>query len=351
MQILTNQSLAKYTSLGVGGNAEKLIIAENYNDILSTLESQDFVIGEDLWVLGFGSNSLISDKGLPGTTVLYRGGKIERNGSKIVVDGGVWWDDLVKYSVQNELWGLELTTEIPGNVSGAIHGNIAAYGQQVSDTLNSVEVYDLQQKITLTLKKDDISFSYRASSLQQNPHYIILRATFDLSSSPLHELRYNSALVVAEELAKDPNNLQDRRVIITETRRRAGSIFHPDDPTSEHTAGSFFKNPLVTKDQAINLAKYDETGKTLERIQEQSKIHGGDAQRASAAHVLLAAGFNRGQTWGAVRLHPSHVLKLENTGGAKAQDIKNVADLITSTVKEKLEIKLESEVKQLGQFD
>ena len=98
------------------------------------------------------------------------------------------------------------------------------------------------------------------------------------------------------------------------------------------------------------VAGFDETGKTLDRIINQSKIHGGNAQRASAAHVLLAAGFHRGQTWGNVRLHPHHVLKIETLPGATAQEVYDVTQLILETVKDKLDITLEPEVKFLGNF-
>ena len=107
---------------------------------------------------------------------------------------------------------------------------------------------------------------------------------------------------------------------------------------------------MVTTEQAKELAAFDESGKTLERIINQSKVHGGSAQRASAAHVLLAAGFKRGQTWGSVRLHDKHVLKIETLPGANAQDVYDVAHLVIQTVKEKLGITLEPEVKFLGEF-
>lgn len=177
---------------------------------------------------------------------------------------------------------------------------------------------------------------------------IILRASFQLSFRPLHELRYDSALAVATELQLEPDTLTHCRDIIIETRRRAGSLYHPEDTTTEHTAGSFFKNPLVTTEQARELAQFDETGKALERIENQSRIHGGDSHRASAAHVLLAAGFSRGQTWGHVRLHPQHVLKIETLDGATADEVHAVVQEIISTVKTKLGIDIEPEVKFLG---
>jgi len=338
--------LANFTSLRVGGAAERLYRPTTLTELKNILEGTDSVD----WMLGFGSNVLISDKGLPGTTVMWRGGDVTYDDTCVTVDAGVWWDDLVSSSIGKNLWGIELMSEIPSSVGGAIYGNIAAYGQQVSDALSWVEVYDSETRQVRTLQKDDIAFSYRSSALQQQPHLIILRAGFQLSQTPTRELAYDSALLIAEELGYDITTLAGRRSAIIETRTRAGSIYHPDDTQAERTAGSFFKNPLVDVDQAKELAAFDETGKTLERIIHQSQIHGGSAQRASAAHVLLAAGYHRGQTWRHVKLHDNHVLKIQTLPGATAQEVYDVSSEIVATVKQKLGITIEPEVKFLGEF-
>lgn len=346
MKTLLNEPLAPYTSLRVGGPAEKLVIVETRDDVVTALSETD---GRS-WLLGFGCNILVSDKGLPGTTILWRGGKISVDENHIVADAGVWWDDVVQTSIQHNLWGLELLSQIPSSTGGAVFGNIAAYGGQVSDTLSWIEVYDKRTREIRRHTATDFEFSYRKSSLQTEPDLILLRAGFDLKTTPVQELKYESALAIAREKNLQPVNLNERREIIIETRRRAGSLYDPHDPTPERTAGSFFKNPMVSFEQAKELAKFDETGKTLERILEQSTIHGGSVQRASAAHILLAAGFRRGQRWQHVILHPSHVLKVATLPGATAQEVYDVVEKIRQTVKEKLGIELEPEVRFLGEF-
>lgn len=346
MAIQKNVSLAPFTSLRVGGLAEELVQPSSFDEVVDTLKQTN----EPLWFLGFGCNSLISDQGLPGTTILWRGGEIKVDGQTLSADAGVWWDDVVKEAIKRKLWGLELMSEIPSSVGGAVFGNIAAYGQQVSDTLEWLDIFYKSKGEVVRHTKDDFDFSYRHSSLQDDEDTIILRAGFKLSDSPLHELKYDSAIAIAREMDLDHSSLEHCRQIIIETRRRAGSIYHPDDPEPERTAGSFFKNPMVSTEQAAELAKFDETGKTLERIINQSKIHGGDAHRASAAHVLLAAGFKRGQTWDKVRLHPSHVLKVATLPGATAQEVYDVVHEIINTVKTKLDITLIPEVRFLGEF-
>lgn len=345
MIITSNESLAPYTSLNVGGPAEELVLCESFGDAVSVIKDSNHP-----GVIGYGCNILVSDAGLPGRTVVWRGGEITVNGTEIVADAGVWWDDLAKTALEHKLWGLELMSQIPSSVGGAVFGNIAAYGQQVSDTLSWIEVYNFQDRSIQKYRKDDFEFSYRWSSIQNRHDLAILRVGFSLSKESIHELRYDSALSVTRELNLTPDSLDNRRTIIIETRRRAGSLYDPADNSHEHTAGSFFKNPLVSTEQARQLASFDETGRTLERIENQNRVHGGDSHRASAAHVLLAAGFTRGQNWGRVKLHDQHVLKLQTLEGATAQNVYDVVKNITNTVQSRLSITLELEVKFLGKF-
>lgn len=347
MRTLHNEPLAPYTSLRVGGKAETLIIAENYEEAFQILKDTS----DQLWLLGYGCNCLISDDGLPGTTLMLRGGAISVHENSVIADAGTWWDDVVLTAIEHGLWGLELLSGIPSSTGGAVFGNIAAYGAQVSDTLSWIDVYDRDSRQIQRMTASDIGFSYRSSSLQQQPRYVIMRVCFTLQDKPVQELRYESALQIASELHADLTTLQDRRIAILETRKRAGSLYDPNDQNPERTAGSFFKNPLVSRDQARDLAQYDETGKTLERLLEQNKIHGGSTERASAAHVLLAAGFQRGQQWHNVQLHPSHVLKIATLPGARANDVYTVVRTIQTTVQQKLAIELEPEVRFMGSFE
>lgn len=349
MQTQKNVSLAKFTSFKCGGPAEELIECKDLA-ALQTVLSENHQSPTPLTILGYGTNVLISDRGMPGLTVVVRGGDCTVEGSNVVVDTGVWWDDLVNASIAKKLWGLELMSGIPSSVGAAVVGNIAAYGQQVSDRLLWIEVFNTQTGLNEKLFKNDIEFSYRQSSLQAQPHLIVLRAAFELSTTPTTELMYHSALKAAEDLKLAPDTLLNRQKIILEARARAGSLYNPKDENGSRTAGSFFKNPKVDIELAKKIASFDESGKSLERLLEQNKIHGGHIERVSAAHVLLAAGFKRGQTWGNVRLHPDHILKLENTGNATAQEVFNVAQTIIEAVESQLGITLEPEVKFLGQF-
>lgn len=347
MQIASDFPLAPLTSFHCGGAAEHAIVLDNLDQLDAALASSEKID----WVLGFGCNSLISDAGLPGTTLILRDGAIHQENGLVIAEAGVWWDDLIQYTIDKDLWGMECMSAIPGGVGAAVVGNIAAYGQAVADTLQWIDVLDLEKHEKKTLKADELGLEYRRSTLlQSNRSLIVLRATFALNKEPVKPIEYESALVVAREKGYDLDTLEGRRETIIGARDRAGSLWDYRDENASKTAGSFFRNPLVDHEAAERIMSHDETGKSLELLKKMNAVHGGNMSRVSAAHVLLAAGFHRGQTWGDVRLHPQHVLKLENAGNATAQDIYNVSNEIVSTVKAKLGVDLEPEVRFLGGF-
>lgn len=347
MKVQHNLPLADLTSLRVGGPAATLIELESDDSLPAAVLAAEGPIR----VLGYGTNVLASDRGWPGTVISNRSGRIRVKDDTITADSGADWDELVRLAIDNHLWGLEFTSGIPGGVGAAVAGSIAAYGHRVSDRFVSAEVLDTSNGGIETWDSGRFNFGYRCSDLQlpENSHFIILKAIFSLNSSPTGELEYESALKAAADLGLAPDSLENRRRIILEARQRAGSLL-TDLTHGPWTAGSFFKNPMVNEAQVDAILSHDESGISRDQLLRQNIIHGGNQARVSAAHVLLAAGFQRGQTWGKVRLHPDHVLKIENVGGASAQDIYNVVQNIISTVKQKLDVTLEPEVRFLGEF-
>lgn len=347
MNVQHNVPLADYTSLHVGGPAETLLIAQG-NELRNAIIKAD----KPIWVFGTGTNCLISDKGLPGTVIINTGGEIEQiDQTTLRADAGVSWDEFVQKAISLNLYGLEFSSGIPGTTGAAVAGNIAAYGHKVADSLVSAELLDTESGQIIEWTNADFGFDYRSSNLQkpENKHLVVLTATFNFSTQPTSQLEYSSAMQVAKELGISADSLENRRKIIIEVRRRAGSLL-TDNAIGPWTAGSFFKNPVVNQSQVETILSFEETGITKEQLLRQNQIHSGSTVRVSAAHVLLAAGFERGQTWGNVRLHPDHILKIENTGNATAQEIYQVIQHILETVQKKLGIDLEPEVRFLGEF-
>lgn len=347
-EIQKNVTLAPYTSLKVGGEAERFVITQGSEELIEVLKS---VASERLWLLGYGSNTLISDNGLPGLTICVRGSQIDFQDDTVRVDAGVWWDDVVVACIEQGLWGAELMSEIPGSVGGSLYINITAYGQSLGPLANWIDVWDREKQQVVRLNRDDLSWSYKHSIFQDNPQrYVILQAELQLSRKKTTDLTYQKAIDVADEMGIDINNLSERREIIIEARKRAGSIWHPDDHTVANTAGSFFRNPTVSDDQVDAIIAHDASGKTAAQIRNMNRVHGGYENRVSAAHVMLAAGFTNNQHWGNVKLNEHNLLKLETLPGATAQEVYAVMQEITQTAKESIGVTLEPEVELLGTF-
>jgi UDP-N-acetylmuramate dehydrogenase len=350
MHVAKNILIAQYTSLKVGGPVERLIALEQ-GELLQGIIS-DAQKNGPVWVLGYGTNCLISDKGLPGTVILDQTGSLERlTTNRFKAESGLSWDELVQTAIANNLWGIEFASGIPGGVGAAITGNIAAYGHKVADVLVEATILDPKSGSTEVWRGNQFGFDYRSSSLQlpENQHLIVLNATFEFSDAPTGELEYHSALKTAQDLGLKPDSLENRRKIILETRRRAGSLLTTVQ-AGPWTAGSFFKNPVVDENQIQAIISHEEASITPQQLLRQNQLHSGTKARVSAAHVLLAAGFHRGQTWGNVRLHPDHILKVENMGNASAREMYDVVQHILATVKQKLDIDLQPEVRFLGEL-
>jgi len=347
MEVQHNVSLAPFTAYKTGGKAENFIELESYDSLQDLTD-----LPKPVWFLGNGTNSLISDKGLPGTTILMATSDIKVDGELVIADSGVWWDDLVDASIQNGLWGLELMSEIPGSVGAAVVGNIAAYGQAVADTLIWIEAFDLSTGKTSKVQASDLDFGYRYSMLQEekSKNIMILRVAFDLSKSKTTKLEYGVALKVAAELGLDASSLQDARKIIIAARTKQGSILRRGDKTAIKTTGSFFRNPTVSEEMVDKLVEFDDWGMSKQQILQQNKVHGGSKLKISAALVMLAAGYKSGHSWGDVRLHPSHVLKVENVSSETSQQIYDISQEIIENVKQKVGVELVPEVRFLGDF-
>ena len=354
MCIEEHVALAPYTTLAVGGPARYFVAVESIAELEEAL-SFARAHGLSTFVLGGGSNIVVSDHGFDGLVVKNEiGGMTFGETGTVRAGAGVEGDKLVSASVARGLWGIESMSGIPGTVGAAIVGNIAAYGQAVSDTLQSVEIVDAASGGAAIERRavSSLGLRYRYSDFQNSTleSKVILAATFQLSTSTTSELKYESALRVARELELNVGTLSQRRAVILEARRRAGSLLAGSGSEQPHTAGSFFRNPVVSPELAERLIVQEEFGISGKGVLRQNLVHGGSASRVSAAHVLLAAGFARGQTWGRVRLHPQHILKVENLGGATAQDIYEVTHTIVATVEHSLGVTLEPEVRFIGTF-
>jgi UDP-N-acetylmuramate dehydrogenase len=185
MQIQEDVALAPLTTLGVGGRARFFVHAETSEDVESALRfANDKKLA--LFILGGGSNVLISDSGWPGVVlqIAISGIEEQAHGEKVLFTAGAGedWDKFVAHCVERNCAGIECLSGIPGSVGGTPVQNVGAYGQEVSDVIAAVVAFDLAEKRVRELTPADCGFSYRTSILNttQRDRYIILRVTYSL---------------------------------------------------------------------------------------------------------------------------------------------------------------------------
>jgi UDP-N-acetylmuramate dehydrogenase len=349
MTIQEHVPLAPLTTLQVGGAARYFAELRREDEVR---EATQFAKTRDLplFVLGGGSNLVVADSGWPGLVVriAIRGitsPKPDDAGNAVLfsVGAGVNWDDFVAQAVVQKCAGVECLSGIPGSVGGTPVQNVGAYGQEVSDTIESVRALDMKEERVVVLPKPACGFRYRTSifNTTESGRYIILRVNYRLKRGGAPSVKYADLQKhFAEGFAKTktPPTLTEVREAVREIRRSKGMLIVPGDDDCR-SAGSFFKNPVLSEDQFKDLAERAES-KGLE-IPSYPAL---DAQRkVSAAWLVEHSGFSKGYAAGAAGISQKHALALINRGNAKASDIVGLKDAIQHGVQEVWGILLEPE--------
>jgi UDP-N-acetylmuramate dehydrogenase len=397
-------SFADITTIGVGGGISHFIEPRTRVGVIEAVEDAD-THRRQVCMLGGGSNLLVGDAGFDGTVVrdarrtmvvLDEAAPVE-NGQDLVrvnAEAGCNWDDFVVFCVGLGLVGIEGLSGIPGTVGASVVQNIGAYGQEVSQSVESVEAWDRERKITTHLTASDMGFSYRGSALKSSmyrlpgvpaqryfpsPRYIVLSVTFVLhhrSISTVGNAQLASALSCAVGARMDAGRIRSAVLGIRaakgmledahryETEAMAGTkraeniraaLRHQDGegPASEghsglrsdrHSCGSFFMNPILGADQARLLPD----GAPRFAV---SLPGGGEAVKTSAAWLIDHAGFHRGFRVGptdAAALSSVHTLALTNLGGARASDIARLAGTVQDGVEKAFHVHLVPEPVVVG---
>lgn len=340
--------LAGYTTLRVGGPAERFVRATSTDRVIDAVSECD-ARGEPVLVLGGGSNLLVADEGFPGTVVRVdtRGLTVEAEdpcgGATIRVAAGEPWDGVVAAAVEHGWAGVEALSGIPGSTGATPMQNVGAYGQEVSETIASVRTWDRQQGRVRTLAAADCEFAYRHSRFKEEryrggPRFVVLEVTFQLRLADLSgPIRYPElARTLGVEVA-DRAPLARVRDAVLALRRSKGMVLDPDDHDT-WSAGSFFTNPLLDADQAARLPE-DAPRWTAD----------GGRVKTSAAWLIERAGFGRGYGLpGPAALSTRHTLALTNRGSARAKDILELARTVRDGVREAFGIELQPEPVLVG---
>jgi UDP-N-acetylmuramate dehydrogenase len=315
--------LAPYTTLRLGGPARHFFTAASDADLVAAVRDADGH-GEDLLVLGGGSNLVIADAGFAGTVVRIATEGVAVENGLLSVAAGVPWDDAVAQAVDAGLAGIECLSGIPGSAGATPIQNVGAYGQDVSETVVMVDAYDRVGKTMALLDNADCGFSYRHSVFKDGiltgaARYIVTRVHFQLQdhgglSAPVRYKDLAEALGVA---LGERAPLKAVREAVIEQRRKRGMVLDPADHDT-WSAGSFFTNPILTADQ---FAALEARGAA-----DAPRFPEPDGRiKTSAAWLIERAGFGKGYGDGPATLSTKHTLALTNRGAATTADLLSLA--------------------------
>lgn len=356
---MTTTLLSSLTTLRVGGPAARLLEPATTDELVETLRA---VWSEDEpWLLlGGGSNLLVGDDGIDGTVVRVRTSGIERLASErdgsvhLRVQAGESWDGLVATTVERGWAGLEALSGIPGTVGASPVQNIGAYGQELSDTLIAVDFLDEGASESVRLPADELELAYRTSVFKQGRRGAVLAVEFALeeageggAGSPVAYAQLASALGVA---LGDRVPLAQVRDTVLRLRGSKGMVLDAADPDTA-SAGSFFTNPIVTTAFAgglppaaprwpVDAASETPAVTALADVAAGAPVRmpapSGDASlvKLSAAWLIEHSGVSRGFALPGSRAAVSskHTLALTNRGGARAEEIAELARFVQGRV-------------------
>ena len=337
--------LAPYTTLGLGGPASAYVEARTAEELVSLVAEADRR-AEPTLVLGGGSNLVLADEGFDGLVirVATQGLKVDRDGDQVLLtaEAGEDWDRLVARTVAEGWAGIECMSGIPGLVGSTPIQNVGAYGQDVSQTVRRVRVYDRKSEQVLDLDAEDCGFSYRSSAFKEDlGRHVVLTVTYALDISEM------SGQVAYKELAArlgvdlgERVKLNAAREAVLELRRGKGMVLDPADPDSR-SAGSFFTNPILPAAAAEELERRSPGFPRWEMP--------GGAVKVPAAWLIEHAGFPKGHQRGPVRISTKHTLALTNpTGAGTTDDLLALAREVRDGVREKFGVTLVNEPVMVG---
>jgi UDP-N-acetylmuramate dehydrogenase len=329
VQVRRNARFAELTTLGVGGPIDRLVEVSDPDELIAAVGEAD-AAGRPLLVLGGGSNLIGPDAGWPGDVVVVRSRGVERDGSRLVVQAGEPWDDLVAYTVEQRLAGMEALSGIPGSTGATPVQNVGAYGQEVGQVITAVRVWDRARSAEQVLTPEECGFAYRDSRLKREPgRFVVLTVSFGLEPGELSRpVGYAElARILGVELGERAP-LADVRAAVLELRRGKGMVWDLADPTSR-SAGSFFTNPVVPAQRAVEGCPSWPAGDGVVKL--------------SAAWLVQHAGFGRGTRHGRVGTSPRHSLALTTEPGATAEELLAFSEKIIAAVQERFGVTLERE--------
>lgn len=335
MRVNENILISSLTTMRLGGPARYVLEVEQPSEVA---DAYGFAEQYRLptFVLGYGANTLGHDEGFPGVIIINRMQGISEepseNGVRLKVMGGEYWDNVVEYACEKGLTGIEALSKIPGLAGAAPVQNIGAYGQDISDTLVEIEVYDAVNRVYGKLSRDELGFGYRSSILNttQRNRYFVISITIELKSGEMERPFYKSL-----ERYLDENNIHDYS---PKSIREAVSAIRADklpDPLKVASAGSFFKNVYLSEEETEH---YEDKGYPV--------IRGKDGNKINAGWLIEKCGLS-GKVLHGIRVNEKAALVLINESATSYNDLVAARSEIVSMVYDRFGFWLEQEPVEL----
>ncbi|MGH9605131.1 MAG: UDP-N-acetylmuramate dehydrogenase [Terracidiphilus sp.] len=351
MEFEENQPLAPFTTLGIGGPARWFAEVASEEEIA---EAADWARrrGLPLFVLGGGSNLVVSDAGFDGLVlhVALRGVEVEVRAGELSeqaqqpariyrVAAGEDWDGFVDRALKDNCAGIECLAGIPGTVGGTPVQNVGAYGQEVASVVERVRAYDLEANAFVELTAGECGFSYRRSRFNSTDRgrFVVTRVDYRLVPGGAPVLTYPDVQRAMERLraAGIDATLAKVAAVVRAIRHAKGMLLVDGDPDCR-SAGSFFKNPVISTE-------------LCQKIAARSAFPAGPGMvKVPAAWLIEQTGFRKGYGRGGAAISSKHMLALVNRDGATAAEILALAGEIAAAVETRFGIRLEVEPVMVG---
>lgn len=305
MQVLENIDLSTIAFYKIGGKTKFLVSVEDAADVKDGLRFVKEHADLPVRVLSLGANLLIPDEDFVGITILLKGNgsSFQLSGDTVSCFAGETFDELIRYSFEHNLIGLEWAGGLPSSVGGAVRGNAGCFGSEIKESVLSVQVIDLRDPIleTKTYSNDESQFGYRESFFKHHPDLVIVSATFQLKKATDKEVEK------AREVYQKNINYRKK-----------------NHPLEYPSCGSVFKNIVDPKQVEKIIAVWPDV-KELSQSKWHSKI--------AVGYVIHRLGFS-GKRVGGAMVSQKHANYIVNVDNAKAHEVKDLVEQIQAKFKE-----------------
>ena len=334
MEIVSNYPLKNHNTFGINAFAKEFISVHTTKELAQILrENRD----KQKFILGGGSNMLLTQDvdalvihiGLKGKEVVFE----EQNHVHVKAMAGENWHEFVLYCIEHNFGGLENLSLIPGNVGTTPIQNIGAYGMEIKDTFVCCEAMDIETQQITTFSKEECEFAYRESVFKNRlkNKYVIVSVTFRLTKTH-HKINTSYGDIAEQLTAKNITIPTIKDVSDAVTAIRQSKL---PDPKELGNSGSFFKNPVISKEEFDEI--YTKHPQLPHYIVSDTQV------KVPAGWLIEQSGF-KGSRFGDAGVHAKQALVLVNYGNATGQELLNLSKNIQETVYKNFGIRIEAEV-------